>query len=103
MSINHIRITTTHLRVCCGMNIAEYRVKYPDAPMVNTHCERTASKEERRRRRAEYKLRWQQQRPENYKLSMRKWEKANPDMVNERTKKYYEQHPDQAKRKARRI
>src|SRR6185295_4439520 len=98
-----IRITTTHLRVCCGMAIAAYRIKHPDVPIVNSEYERTVSKEKRRRRQAEYKLRWQQNNPVAYKKSMDKWLKANPDKVNERSKKYYEKHPDKAKLKARRI
>ncbi len=98
-----VRITTTHLRVCCGLTVAEYRARHPGNPTVNTEYERTVSQEERKRRRAEYKLRWQQGHPANYKKSMRKWEKANPDKVNMRSKEWYAKHPDKAKLKAKRI
>jgi hypothetical protein len=81
-----VSVTTTHLRVCCGLTVAEYRAKHSDAPTYDSEYIRKLSREERRQRRAEYKLRWQQSHPKNYRQSMRKWELANPDRVNARAK-----------------
>ena len=98
-----VSITTTHLKVCCGLTVAEYRAKHSGAPTYDSEYIRKLSKEERRQRRAEYKLRWQQSHPKNYRQSMRKWELANPDKVNARAKKWYANNPDKAKQKAKRI
>jgi hypothetical protein len=85
------------------MTIAEYLAKYPDAPITDKPFERSLTPQERSRRRAQYKLRWQQNNPANYKSSMDRWVKANPDKVNARTKAWYAKYPEKARSKARRI
>lgn len=98
-----VRITTTHLRICCSLTVAEYRIRYPHARLSATVFERTLSIEERHRRRAEYKLQWQRNHSENYKRAMRKWEKANPDKVSARSREWRYRNLDKVRQKAKRV